>query len=77
MIEKSITDLDVRNMDETNLKIDCKIAQLVITLSLNKLFMIIYPDNHSYIILVECFNSYCEMIFLLLLITRVNILHKE
>lgn len=42
----------------------------------NKLFYIIDPNNYDYIILVKCIVFLKETILLMILISRVNILHQ-
>ena len=76
MSEKDITDLDVWNMDETGFRIGCRKAQLVVTMDPNKPLRMIDLENRDYITSVEYIGSAGETIPPMLLISRVNILHK-
>ena len=76
MREKGITELDVWNMDEMDFRIGCRKAQLVVTMDLNKPLRIIDPDNRDYITSVKCIGSLKKTMPSMLLISRVNILHK-
>ncbi len=74
--EKRFTDLDMWNMDEKGFRIGCGKAQLVVTMDPNKLLWIIDPENRDYITSLECIGSAGETIPLMLLISKVNIIHK-
>lgn len=77
MREKRITKLDVWNMDETSFRIGCGKAQLVVTMDPNKPFCMIDPENRDYIASVEYIGCAGETILPMLLISGVNILHKQ
>lgn len=64
-------------MDETKFRIGSKKAQLVVTMDPNKSLCMIDSENHDYIISVEYIGSAGEIIPPILLVFRVNILHKQ
>lgn len=74
--EKNIKELDIWNMDETRFWISCEKAQLIVTIDLNKLFHMIYLDNHNYITSIEYIDSANKIILLMLLVSGVNTLSK-
>ena len=76
MMEKGITESDVWNMDETGFRIGCWKAQLVATIDPNKPLRTIDPESREYITSAECISSAGETIPPMLLVSRVNILHK-
>ena len=63
-------------MDEADFQIGCGKAQLVVTIDANKPLRMIDPENRDYITSVECIGSAGETIPPMLLLSRVNILHK-
>lgn len=73
MREKRITELDIRNMNKTDLWISYEKAQLVVTINPNNL---IDFQNRDYITSIKCIGSAGETILPLLVISEVNILYK-
>ena len=76
MKEKSITAVDVWNMNETDFRIDCGRTQMIITLDPKRPLRMMNSDNRDYITSVKCVSSGGEVIPPMLIISGVNILHK-
>ena len=63
-------------MNETEFRIDCERAQMIITLNSKKFFRMMDSDNRDYITSVKCVSSTDEIILSMLIIGEVNIFHK-
>lgn len=63
-------------MNETNFRIGCGWAQIVITLNLKKSLCMMNSNNRDYITSVKCVNSTGKIISPMLIISKVNIFHK-
>ena len=63
-------------MNETNFRIDCDRAHLVMIINVNKSLRMIDLNNRDYIISMKCVNFVNDVISFLFIILKVNILHK-
>lgn len=64
-------------MDKTGFQIGCRKTQLVVTIDSNKLFYVINPENRDYNTLVKYISFAGKTIPPMLLVSKVNILHKR
>ena len=76
MNKHGITDRDVWNMNETDFRIECERAQMIVTLNPNKPLRMTDSDNRTYLTSVESISSDGADISPMLIISGVHILHK-
>jgi hypothetical protein len=63
-------------MNETDFRIDCERAQLVVTLNSNKSLRMTNSNNRTYLTSMKCVSSEGWFIPLMLILAEVHILHK-
>ncbi len=71
-----ILNVNVWNMNETDFRIDCERAQLVVTLNSNKSLRMTNSNNRTYLTSMKCVSSEGWFIPLMLILAEVHILHK-
>ena len=76
MKSKRITSENVWNMNEIDFRIDCERTQMIITLNVNKSLRMTDSDNRDYITSMKCISSTEHVISLLIIISKIHILHK-
>ena len=75
-VEFEILDSDIWNMNETDFRIDCERSRIVITLDVNKNIRMTDSNNRDYVTSVKVVNAIDDTILTMLIMKRVNILHK-
>ena len=63
-------------MNETDFRIDCDRAQLIMIMNVNKSLRMTDSDNRDYITSMKCVSFADDVILFLLILSKVNILHK-
>ena len=76
MKEKSITEVDVWNIDKISFRISCGRAHYVVILDFIKLFCMTDPDNQDYITSVEYISSGDVVILPFITISSAHVLRK-